>query len=422
VAAIHGGRIDGFATDHGGYDLPACLRMASPARIAERAKPQGACALAWFTLGSSSTKKTQGGMTEIEPKRTQQLRNARVSYHAGSRIGGYARGEQTGAPSVCCDARGTTMSQEQLTDQQAHVGVAEQETAAPDQSHGLPPHVYAQVMGLGPADAPALADLLILYSGLTPRILAVAAPHIGNAAVQRAIATVQGKSKAQGKPGALSQGELHELLDDAPAAKTQGKPGALSQGELHELLDDAPAATAQGKLSQGELHELLDDAPAAKAQGKPGTLSQGEMHELLDDAPAARTQGKPGTLSQGEMHELLDDAPAARAQGKPGTLSQGEMHELLDDAPAATAEPAWVGGARKYNAAHAELVADFNDATGNSCLDASGQLDPQAVRRWQAAHGVDADGKVGPHTLAAARQASAKAGPANVAADQRIPV
>ena len=245
------------------------------------------------------------------------------------------------------------MSKEQLTDH-AQVGTVARDTAGPDQTHGLPPHVYAQVTALGPGDAAALAELLTLYAGLTPRILAVAAPQMGNAAVQRAIA--QSKSKAQGKPGALSQGELHEMLDDAPA-------------------------------------------PAAKTQGKPGTLSQAEMHEMLDDKPAAKTQGKPGALSQAELHEMLDDEPAKAA-----------------------GEPAWVGGARKYNDAHAELVADFNDATGNSCLDASGRLDPQAVRRWQAAHGLGADGKVGPHTLAAARQASAKAGPANVAADQRVPV
>jgi hypothetical protein len=123
------------------------------------------------------------------------------------------------------------------------------------------------------------------------------------------------------------------------------------------------------------------------------------------------------------MHELLDEAPTpARTQGKPGTLSQAEMHELLDEGPASTAEPAWVGGARKYNEAHAELVSDFNELTKQACLDASGQLDPQAVARWQGQHGVAPDGRVGPRTLAAARKAQAKAGPTDAASDQRIPV
>jgi hypothetical protein len=271
------------------------------------------------------------------------------------------------------------MSKEQLTEQQVQVGPDAREPAAPDQTHGLPPHVYAQAMRLGPADAPALADLLTLYPDLSERILSVAAPQVGNAAVQRAITMAQNKSKARGRQGSLNQDEMHEFLDDAPAP--------------------------------------------AKTQGKPGTLTQAEMHEFLDDAPAPATQGKPGTLSQAEMHEFLDDPAPAKTQGKPGTLTQAEMHEFLDDAPAAaTAEPAWVAGARKYNDAHAELVSDFNELTNNSCLDANGQLDPQAVARWQQQHGVEADGRVGPHTLAAARHAQAKAGPAGAASDQQIPV
>ena len=331
------------------------------------------------------------------------------------------------------------MSKEQLTEQQAQVGGGEAAAPAVDQTQGLPAHVYAQVIALGPADAPALADLLILYSGFTSRILAVAAPQVGNAAVQRAIAIAQRKQSTRGRPGSLNDGEMHDMVGEAPAPKAQGKPGTLSQAEMHEFLDDpAPAPKAQGKpgtLSQAEMHELLDDpAPAPKAQGKPGTLSQAEMHEFLDDsAPAPKAQGKPGTLSQAEMHEflddpapakaqgpkhplsqaemheILDDPPAAKVRGKPGTLSQAEMHEFLDEPDQAPkAEPAWVAGARAYNLAHADLVADFNAATRMSCIGADGRLDPLAVAAWQSEHGVAADGRVGPHTLAAARAAAAR--------------
>jgi peptidoglycan hydrolase-like protein with peptidoglycan-binding domain len=251
------------------------------------------------------------------------------------------------------------MSKDQLTDQQVEVGAEAQGAPAAEQSHGLPSHVFAQVTVLGPADAPALADLLTLYPGLSSRILAAAAPQVGNAAVQRAIAIADGRHKVQGKPGSMNQGEMREMLGES--------------------------------------------APAAKTQGKPGSLSQAEMHELLDDAPA----------------------PAAKTQGKPGSLSQAEMHELLDDAPARSTEPAWVAGARVYNSAHAEYVADFNELTQNSCLGADGKVDPQAVARWQKANGLDADGKIGPHTVASARKASSKAssgGPAPAASDARPPV
>jgi murein L,D-transpeptidase YcbB/YkuD len=136
-------------------------------------------------------------------------------------------------------------------------------------------------------------------------------------------------------------------------------------------------------------------------------------------------------MNQAEMHEIADEPAAAKpAAAKPADgswrLNQAEMHEIADE-PAATSKPAaavpaWASGAQRYNAAHAEYVSDFNELTNNSCLDASGQLDPQLVARWQREHGVDADGKIGPHTVAAARVAQAKAGPAGTSADQRVPV
>ena len=89
--------------------------------------------------------------------------------------------------------------------------------------------------------------------------------------------------------------------------------------------------------------------------------------------------------------------------------------------------PAWVAGARAYNAAHAHLVDEFNELTNDVCrLDGEARIDPQAVARWQAAHGVDADGRVGPHTVAAARKTKAQAPSVASApapgADARIPV
>src|SRR5262249_35958138 len=204
------------------------------------------------------------------------------------------------------------MSKEQLANQQADVGVAAPSAAGVDQTQGLPAHVYSQVIVLGPPDAGPLSDLLILYPSFTSKILAVAAPQVGNAAVQRAIAIAQRKQQVRGKPGSLSQGEMHDMLDDdAAPTKAVGKPGTLSQAEMHEFLDDWPAP--------------------AKAVGTPGQLGQAEMQEFLDDSPApAKAVGKPGSLSQAEMHEMLEESPAhGKAVGKPGTLSQAEMHEFL---------------------------------------------------------------------------------------------
>lgn len=153
----------------------------------------------------------------------------------------------------------------------------------------------------------------------------------------------------------------------------------------------------------------------------------------------------PGSLGREDRDAALGDRSDAPAQGaaKPqgaqiaaGSLGasthKGGEFDLLGSDPrllhhgdaGPTAEPAWVAGARAYNAAHAHLVDEFNELTNDVCrLDGEAKLDPQAVARWQAAHGVEADGKVGPHTVAAARKTKAQA-PAVAAApaDVRPPV
>ena len=281
------------------------------------------------------------------------------------------------------------MSREQATDHQAHQDTAAPE-AAGETTHGLPPALHGQVLRLGPGDAQALRDLLTLYPVFSRGILAVAAAHVGNAAVQRALAMVQQNAHGQPTEGAgANQALIKDTLQDDAAKPAVGRP---------------PPVT-------GLIQETLADEPAV---GRPPPVT-GLIKETLADEPAV---GRPPPVT-GLIKETLADEPAV---GRPPPVT-GLIQETLADEPAKTAAvPAWVGGARKYNEAHAELVSDFNDATAGSCLDASGQLDPQAVARWQAKHGLAADGKVGPHTLAAARQASAKAGPAAVAADQRIPV
>jgi peptidoglycan hydrolase-like protein with peptidoglycan-binding domain len=232
------------------------------------------------------------------------------------------------------------MSREQLTDQQAEHGTASAGVTATEDTYGLPPHIHGPLMRMGPGDSDALKDLLINFPGFKQQILsaAVAASHMGNIAIQRAIDMAQ--KGAVGRPGGLTQQQIG--------------PG----GEF----------------------ELEGSAPAAKpAVVRPGALTQQQ-------------------IGPGGEFELEGSAPAKPA-----------------------AEPAWAGGARRYNEAHAELVSEFNDLTQGSCKGDGGQLDPQAVARWQRQHGVDADGRVGPHTLAAARHVQAKAGPAG-AQDARIPV
>ncbi len=349
------------------------------------------------------------------------------------------------------------MSREQLTDQQAEQGTAAPGTATAELTYGLPAPLYAQVKSLRYGDAEGLASLLAAHQEFSRNLLGVASSHVGLAAVKRAMAMTQ--HNAVGRPGALTQQQMgpggeFELEGSAPAAKPAvGRPGALTQQQMgpggeFELEGSAPAAKpavggpgalTQQQIGPGGEFELEGSAPAVKpAVGRPGALTQqqigpGGEFELEGSAPAKPAVVRPGALTQqqigpGGEFELEGSAPARPAVGRPGALTQqqigpGGEFELEGSAPAKpAAEPAWAAGARRYNEAHAELVSEFNELTQGSCRGAGGQLDPQAVARWQRQHGVDADGKVGPHTLAAARHVQAKAGPAGVQADARIPV
>jgi len=269
---------------------------------------------------------------------------------------------------------------EQQPDQQA--GAPATEIHA--ESVGLPRPLYAQIMQLTPDDAEALSSLLTAHPGLSGPILQVAAGHMGNAAVQRAISMT--RAGAKGAPG------------EQPAH------GPLSQAELHQFLDDPS-----------------DKAPPAKAQPAHGPLSQAELHEFLDDAPARAQPGK-GPLSHDEMRGFLED-PSDKAQtaGPKGPKA------------ATPAEPPWVAAARTYNSRHSDYAAEFNELTSFKYLDAHGggdeiddgrKLDPKLVVSWQEQHGLQADGMVGPLTVAKAREVKAR--PSAVAAaphaDARPPV
>jgi hypothetical protein len=283
------------------------------------------------------------------------------------------------------------MSKEaQIEHQPGQQDAAAQTTELNEETLGLPGPLYAQIVRLTPNDAEALSSMLTTYQRLSGAILQVAARRMGNAAVQRAIAI------ATHAPSASGPGETRET----GAAEVQPG-GRLSKDEMRGFLEDSPAKAqpAKGPLSHDEMRGFLEDPPA-RAQPAKGRLSKDEMRGFLEDPPA-RTQPAKSPLSQDEMRGFLEDSPAKAIPTAPAA-AQSPAH--------ATAEPAWVGGARAYNEAHGDLVDEFNELTSDVCrLDGEGKVDPQAVSRWQTHHGLAADGKIGPHTVAAARKLKAKA-------------
>jgi hypothetical protein len=68
-----------------------------------------------------------------------------------------------------------------------------------------------------------------------------------------------------------------------------------------------------------------------------------------------------------------------------------------------TAAHAPAHGAAAFNQKHASDVATFQQFVP----ELAGELDVEAVKAWQAAHGLAADGKIGPKTVQAAMMADA---------------
>lgn len=257
------------------------------------------------------------------------------------------------------------MSKEQLSEQTQTA--APEESRTKDDIHGLPPYLFGQVMKLRPGDADGLTKLLRLYPDYTDKILAAASPQVGLSTIKQAQAMVQ--TNAVGASGSLGS----------------TRPGG---GFLDET---ATPTTPQGKAG-------------ALGPVRPGT-------EYLDETPASSGQR---------------DAPSVEAKQEPESVASGKGSTAAEpDKGSTAAEPPWVADARRYNDIQEYLVEEFNELTDYICdNDDTGKLDPKAVADWQRAHGLSPDGKVGPHTVQAARAVKTK-GSAVAKAEQpdaRIPV
>ncbi len=129
--------------------------------------------------------------------------------------------------------------------------------------------------------------------------------------------------------------------------------------------------------------------------------------ELMSIAPEEELVCLPG--------DPIEGAPAGGdAQSTAAPASTPEAGPTPAPAPtptpegapeAAEREPAWSVRARAYNREHTALAEQFLRATDHACVGADGELDPAEVARWQVAHGLAPDGRIGPQTVKAAKAA-----------------
>lgn len=310
------------------------------------------------------------------------------------------------------------MIREQVSEQEAQQNDAASDKSAED-VQGLPPRIYGQVMAIkpGPGAAEALADLMNAFDGVFAQRVAAAAaraPHLGNAIVQDAIKISQARASA--RPAAPGH---------APAP---GSANAFDKEEFRADVakDDASKDDDLRGLDGNQRESLPPEVRAQVMALRPGDAAK--LAQLLVRHPASTD----GILMLARSHlgvSTVAEAVQLKQQhgGDPATAAEGAA-PATEGGPAKPAHSAaWVTSAQAYNAAHADLVEEFNELTDDVCrLDGAGKVDVHAVSRWQAHHGLDPDGKIGPRTVAKAREVNAK--PSQVAAapapgaDARPPV
>jgi hypothetical protein len=142
------------------------------------------------------------------------------------------------------------MSKEQVTEQQPGQEGAAPSVDAAEETYGLPPQIVAQIKQLTPADDDRLASLLQNFPSHMGKILPLAAKHLGNAAVRRAMDLVK-KWTAKTAGGSQSQEEIHANLA-SPADNT-----AVKEAEVATFMSDKSEPQAP------------DETPSSKPKAEP---------------------------------------------------------------------------------------------------------------------------------------------------------
>jgi hypothetical protein len=314
----------------------------------------------------------------------------------------------------------------------------------------LPPDVLSLMSVLRPGDAQPLARILATYPQYREEILSKAATLLGNETVSAAVHAghVSGlqvpatPSADQGTPdpNAIASGmqQVQEEKKEATPPEAQGPQDAVKAyaNDVKNDRQDAVNATATPQLYRAPDPTSWEDtvklqvAAAENAKDLSAILRMHpalrpqiveEARRYLSDEEIARAVRMADAAAGGIDANQEQQAPpkAAPEEPQPGDRPPGLT------APDPAAEAAWIGQARAYNAAHEDLVGEFNILTSFSCLSAGREngavADPIKVAAWQKDHGLEPDGKIGTHTVAAAREFNKRAkGPAPSPVDDDI--
>jgi hypothetical protein len=197
------------------------------------------------------------------------------------------------------------MSKEQLTEKQPGQDAATPTTEGQDQTYGLRPDLVAQIMQMSPADADKLASLLVLYPSFIGRILPVASHHLGNSAVQRAIALAKAQHSTNPQGGSMNQDEIHESLGSPTDSS------AVKSGEVAPFIEDK---------SEPQAPEEEPDQPKQVAAPDPAWASARQYNDAHPDLVAEFDDLTDGVCQDDDTTKL-----------DPKAVASWQRHHGVDD-------------------------------------------------------------------------------------------
>jgi hypothetical protein len=278
----------------------------------------------------------------------------------------------------------STHENERALDQDQQVAKPEAEAVTEDPTRQLAPELRARIASLQPGAPQQLALLCHQYPMFVDAILTQAAQQVGNHTVAEAV----------------------KLLSEHPAGETYANRRANDLSFDGFRYDDS-LLTLEGK--QGDLvREHLDFIHAHPHLRSKVVDGFGRHHPELFDELVDRLIGEDQSKGAGDAEKKATEREAESAPPEaaaPKEETKAATNEVAKDSP-------WVVSAKRFNAAHDEHTNEFNRLTDNVCVGPDGVVDPKLVSDWQAAHGLQPDGRVGPATVEAAQNAvKAVAGP-----------
>jgi hypothetical protein len=260
-----------------------------------------------------------------------------------------------------------------------------------DPQRKLPPELWIRVINLQPGDANTLVGLTRQYPDFVDAILTQAASSAGNHTVSQAIEM-------------LAANPVTEAA--APAAPAQGRPMQYDY-TVEGFKYDESVLTLEGGDIVGDHLKVIKMYPELRSKVLNGL---GQAHpELFDEALErlhALEQAKTKGPTEKEITEQQQSGGGSSSEGNATEATETESQERAEKPKEESKEASWITGAKRFNAAHAEEVAEFNRVTKDACVGPEGVLDPALVSDWQVAHGVQPDGRVGSATVDAAKRAA----------------